>query len=273
MKLSKQILKNSMEGIKIVGTIGLCSAFLIGGFLQNNLYATTIVPVSYDVSTLTSTLYRKVPEGYVKPNYKVEVDSYSDPITANELSSNEIAEIISQEFYRFFKSNLSGKTLSMIHITEDNYYPYWVSSVDIDANTYLGIRVNGITGEIFSIHKDFNNPTHLISNPSKNIEELEKQADALAAPIIKKIDNTAKANSQKILELISASGFISEPIESVTYNGCNKGVNCVQPQGITLYPHFKVVSTSGNVYLITLSEDLSEVNGFQNLSDSMIVAQ
>ena len=265
MILSKQILKNSMKGLKISGIIGLGTLVITGGLVHNTLYATTITPTTYNISELTSTLYRTVPNGYTKPPYKFTIDPESTNPTTNELSSTDAAEIISQEIYRYFKVTISGKVIELIHSPADkDDKPHWSSSVDIDSNCRIYVNIDSVTGEVNSFRRSSKSSNHLIANPSKDPKIMEKQVDATAADLIKVIDSNAKANSKKIQDLIASSGFIPETIKSVTYNRCGVAIY-YEPTRITLEPAFKVVTTSGNIYLITLSEDFTSIEGLRLL--------
>ncbi len=265
MIFSKQIIKNSMKGVKISGIFGLSALVITGGLIHNTLYATTITPTTYNISQLTSTLYRAVPNGYTKPSYKFTVDPESTSPTTNELSSTDAAEIISQEIYRYFKVTISGKTIELFHNSQDaDDKPYWGGSVVIDSNCYIYVNIDGVTGEVNSVRRNHTTSDHLIANPSKDAKQLEKQIDATAADLIKTIDNNAKANSKKIQDLITSSGFIPETIKSITYNRCGLTID-YKAVSITLKPAFNVVTTSGKVYLITLSEDFTRIEGLMLL--------
>ncbi len=111
--LSKQILKNSIKGLNVCMLAGIGTLLVTVGIMHNNLYASTTIPTNYDISEITSTLYRSVPAGYIKPSYKFEVDPDRNTPSINELSADEAAEIIAQEMYRYFKTDISGKTLRL----------------------------------------------------------------------------------------------------------------------------------------------------------------
>lgn len=266
MILSKQILKNSIKGLKITGIIGVGTLLITGGLIHNTLYATTITPTTYNISELTSTLYRTVPSGYTKPSYKFTIEPESTSPTTNELSSTDAAEIISQEIYRYFKVTISGKTIDLFHSPDRlDAKPYWSGCVDIDSNCYISVNIDGVTGEVNSVRRDNRTFNHPIANPSKDAKKLEKQIDTTAASLIKVIDSNAKANSKKIQDLITSSGFIPEAIKSVTYTRCGVAID-YNPVYITLEPRFKVVTTSGKVYSITLSEDFTSIEGLNLLN-------
>ena len=265
MILSKQILKNSMKGLKISGIIGLGTLVITGGLVHNTLYAATITPTTYNISELTSTLYRAVPNGYTKPSYKVTIDPESGSPTSNELSATDAAEIISQEIYRYFKVTISGKTIELFHSPADKVdNPHWIGRVDIDSNYRISVNINTVTGEVNSIGRRSKSINHPIANPSKDAKQLAKQIDTTADSLIKDIDRNAKANSKKIQDLIASSGFIPETIKSVTYNRCSVLIN-YNPVYITLEPIFKVATTSGKDYSITLSEDFTSIKGLRIL--------
>ena len=106
-------------------------------------------------------------------------------------------------------------------------------------------------------------PKHLISNPPKDSDKIFEKGEALGKEIKKNIENNIKSNPQKIQDVIVASGFISETIKSVTYDTCSISILCEDTVGINVKPRFKVMTTSNKTYLITLSEDLTQVNSLE----------
>ena len=265
MLLSKQILKNSLRGLKISGILGLSTLVITGGFIHNALYAATITPTTYNISELTSTLYRAVPSGYTKASYNFIVNPGSTNPSTNELSSTVAAEIISQEIYRYFKVNIPGKTIELFHNSQDaDDKSSWGGRVNIDSSCSIYVNIDSVTGEVNSVRRSSMTSNHLIANPSKNPEEMEKQVDATAADIVEVINSNAKANSQKIQDLITSSGFIPETIQSITFRRCGIAIH-YEPVSITLEPAFSVVTTSGKNYIVTLSEDLTSIEGLMLL--------
>ena len=194
MLLSKQILKNSIKGLNVCMLAGIGTLLVTGGIMHNNLYASTTIPTNYDISEITSTLYRSVPAGYIKPSYKFEVDPNCDTPSANELSASEAAEIIAQEMYRYFKTDISGKTLSLHYTPEiidiDNHVlkPQWSGFLDLNSENYFHICIDSVTGEVKALSNDRLLPEHYISNPPKDANKLEKQIDDTAAELEKKLE-------------------------------------------------------------------------------------
>lgn len=268
MLLSKQILKNSIRGLNVCMLAGIGTLLITGGILHNNLYASTTIPTNYDISEITSTLYRSVPTGYVKPSYKFKVDPNCTTPSANELSASEAAEIIAQEMYRYFKENISGKTITLYYTSElPNTRAFWRTTIDKDPNNDFYVWIDAITGEVIRIGRDSHLPIHLISNPPKDEEKFIQKGRALGKEIKKTIESNITSNLEKVQDVIIASGFISETIKSVTYDDCSI---CIQGNdtvaGVTVSPDFKVMTTSNKTYLITLSEDFTQVNSLKILN-------
>ena len=272
MLLSKQILKNSIRGLNVCMLAGIGTLLITGGILHNNLYASTTIPTNYDISEITSTLYRSVPTGYVKPSYKFKVDPNCTTPSANELSASEAAEIIAQEIYRYFKADISGKTLSLYYTPEiidiDNHVlkPSWSGSLDLGSEPSLYISINSVTGEVNALSRGSLLPEHYISNPSKDDKKLEKQIDDTTAELEKKLENVIKSDPKRIQDIqnvIAASGFILENIKSVAFDYCRTAVDYSDKTkiGLTVQANFKVVTESDKSYYVTLCEDLTHVNG------------
>ena len=264
MLLSKQILKNSIKGLNVCMLAGISTLLVTGGIMHNNLYASTTIPTNYDISEITSTLYRSVPAGYIKPSYKFKVDPNCTMPSANELSADEAAEIIAQEIYRYFKENISGKTIDLYYTPESpNNRAFWGGGVGMDTNNDFYVCIDAITSEVVGIGRNSDSPKYLISNPPKDSEKIFEKGEALGKKIKEDIEKNIKSNPQKIQDIIVASGFISETIKSVTYDTCSISVLCENEVGINVAPRFKVITTSNKTYLITLSEDLTQINSLE----------
>ena len=268
--LSKQILKNSIKGLNVCMLAGIGTLLITGGILHNNLYASTTIPTNYDISEITSTLYRSVPTGYIKPSYKFEVDPNCDTPSANELCASEAAEIIAQEMYRYFKTDISGKTLSLHYTPEiidiNNYVlkPQWSGFLNLDSENPLHIVIDSVTGEVKSLSTSSLLSEHYISNPPKDANKLEKQINDTVAELEKKLENVIKSDSKKIQDIqnvIASSGFISENIKSVTFDYCSTAVDYQDKNniGLKVTAHFRVVTVSDKSYYATLCEDLTHV--------------
>ena len=271
MLLSKQILKNSIKGLNVCMLAGIGTLLVTGGIMHNNLYASTTIPTNYDISEITSTLYRSVPAGYIKPSYKFEVDPNCDTPSANELSASEAAEIIAQEMYRYFKADISGKTLGLYYTPEttaaDNYVfkPEWSGFLDLDSGHGFHISIDSVTGEVKALSNNRLLPEHYISNPSKDTNKLEKQIDDTVDELEKKLENIIKSDPKKIQDIqnvIAASGFIPEAIKSVTFDYCNTAVHYEDKNkiGLRVDASFRVVTVSDKSYYVTLCEDLTRVD-------------
>ena len=273
MLLSKQILKNSIKGLNVCMLAGIGTLLVTGGIMHNNLYASTTIPTNYDISEITSTLYRSVPAGYIKPSYKFEVDpNCTNTPSTNELSASEAAEIIAQEIYRYFKADISGKTLGLYYTPEiidiDNHVlkPQWSGFLDLNSENYFHICIDSVTGEVTALSNNLLLPEHYISNPPKDANKLEKQIDDTAAELEKKLENVIKSDPKKIQDVqnvIAASGFIPETIKSVTFDYCRTAVDYQDKTkiGLTVQANFKVVTVSDKSYYAALCEDLTRVNG------------
>ena len=270
MLLSKQVLKNSIKGFSICMLASIGTLLVTEGIMHNNLYASTTIPTNYDIPQITSTLYRSVPTGYIKPSYKFEVNPNCETPSANELSAGEAAEIIAQEMYRYFKTNISGKTLRLSYYegfigpNNEVIKSKWSGLLDLDSEDAFYVSIDSVTGEVTYICRNSLLSPHYISNPSKDANKLEKQIDNTANELEKTLENVIKSDPQKIQDIqqvIAASGFIPESIKSVTFNICR-----IQPVlhtenkiGITVYAEFEVVTVSDKSYSVTLSEDLTRV--------------
>lgn len=270
MLLSKQILKNSIRGLNVCMLAGVGTLLVTGGILHNNLYASTTIPTNYDISEITSTLYRSVPTGYVKPSYKFKVDPNCDTPSANELSASEAAEIIVQEMYRYFKTDISGKTLSLDYtpqtIAADNYVlkSSWSGSLDLGSEHGIYISIDSVTGEVTYLSRDSLLPEHYISNPSKDAKKLKKQIDDTIAELEKKLENVIKSDPKRIQDIqnvIAASGFIPENIKSIAFDYCSTAVDYSDKTkiGLTVDACFRVVTVSDKSYYVVLCEDLTRV--------------
>ena len=90
--------------------------------------------VDYNISKLTSTLYRQAPTGYVKPSYQYKISNSSAPLAATELSATDAAEIMSQEIYRYLKVDITGKTIELSHgVSKISSRPGWHGTLQIDS--------------------------------------------------------------------------------------------------------------------------------------------
>lgn len=255
MLLSKEILKNSMKGLKITGCIGISSLLMAGDILHTNLYATTTIPVDYHISELTSTLYREAPTGYVKPNYQIDLKRAPSIQKAGALSYTEIAEIISQEYYRFFHADLSNET---IHLTysegRHGLKSSWYADIDKNDNhPEIEMNIDSITGEV----NEITSHTYL---PTKDPNVLDTMSAKYNAAIKKDLQGSCK----KVQDLITASNWLPEKIKSVTYD-CATGMlvgtdgDYTKPVSYTMSCRFIVTTESNATYKFYLSPDLTKI--------------
>lgn len=255
MILSKQIFKNSLKGLKISGLAGLSALLITGGFAHNYLYATTITPTNYNISELTSTLYRQAPADYVKPAYKYIISDYSTKTTTNELSAADAAEIMSQEIYRYFKVDITGKTIELSHnVSRISSRPHWHGTLKMDSLYTIRLSIDSVTGEISFIDRQLAQPA--TSETSETIEDLKR-------PILSNLD----ANCKKAEDLIAASGYLPEKIKSVIFDGSTGLYLYEGPAGKEkiigeIRGHkFNITTVSDKTYQFTLSEDLTRIDG------------
>lgn len=255
MLLSKEILKNSMKGLKITGCISISSLLMAGGILHTHLYATTAIPVDYNVSSLTSTLYREAPAGYVKPDYQIDLKRAPSVQEAGTLSYTEVAEIISQEYYRFFKTDLSGET---IHLTygegRHGLKSSWYADIDKnDKHPEIKMNIDSVTGEV----NEITSHTYL---PTKDPNVL----DTMSAKYDAEIKKDLKGSCKKVQELITASNWLPEKIKSVTYDrttGFLIGTDgdYTKPVSYTMSCRFIVTTESNASYKFYISTDLTKM--------------
>jgi hypothetical protein len=255
MILSKQIFKNSLRGLRISGLAGLSALLITGGFVYNNLYAATITPTDYNMSELTSTLYRQAPTGYVKPSYTYKVSEYSTKTTANELSAVDAAEIMSQEIYRYFKVDITGKTIELSHgVGKTSTKPSWHGTLQMDSLCTIRMNIDSVTGELSFIKREILKP--ITSDSPQTI-------DAIKQTITRNLD----INCKKVEALIVASNYLPEKIKSVTYN-TSRGLTRFEGEigkekeiGELIAHIFNVTTVSDKTYEFTISEDLTRIDG------------
>ena len=277
MLLTKQILKNSFQGLKLTGVIGLSAILITTSFMHNALYAATSTVATNNVSELTNVLARQIPVNYVKPNYTLQISEYSEPTTANELTTIDAAEIISQEAYRYLNVSLEGKTLELCHSLNDRGIskPTWHANIIIDRFCTLHVKIDSVTGEVHLVTRDQLIPMEKVDPSLEN---------AYHEDIEKKYTERFNANRSKIAILISNSGFIPEKVKSLAYHNLRAGtyydgpVGKEQPKGVLLSNEIDVTTESGKIYRMTFSEDFTRIDGidmpdFVASSDTLIAKQ
>lgn len=255
--LQKNIVKNSFKGIKIIAFIGGFSLLFTQFIIARELSTTTKVPTTYNVSELSYLVNRQIPTGYVKANYKAiySIGTLSKTPSSKDLSLQEAAEIAAQEIFKLSGEQLDNQTLQM------SYYPQtskasssWTAEVDITPSYGISATIDGSTGELTFIRRagghDIDEEFD-IDAPSTN-----KLIDERLATGTNQITSQLDASYAKTQNLIAQKGYISDPIESITYvyTSCD---------AYAIVSHtFDIITTSNKHYRISLSQDLTQLRDY-----------
>lgn len=173
----------------VLGSIAaIAAATIVFGGISQTVKAVEVgktewVPTSYSVP-YTEAVNDNAPEGYVKQEYDVKFVGEDQP-TANDMKMEEAAELASQNWWRIFQVDLSGRTLEMTYnpIRTTQLRAIWSVNVKIDDQLSYEFALDAVTGENHSIakrayhHADIREgmDTSLIKN-NKEYQELAKAA-------------------------------------------------------------------------------------------------
>lgn len=260
--LPKNIVKNSFKSTKIIALLGGASLMCTQLVIAAEIGTTTKVPTTYNVSQLSYLVNKQAPIGYVKANYKAiySIETLSKTPSSKDLSLQEAAEIVAQEIFKFSGDKLDNHTLQM------SYYPQtskasssWSAHVDITPSYGISATIDGSTGELtfirraggHDIDKEFD-----IDAPSTN-----KLIDERLATGTKQITSLLNVSCEKAQDLIIQKGYISEPIESITYvyTSCD---------AYAVVSHtFDITTISNKNYRFSLSQDLTQLRDYVVLNN------
>lgn len=245
--------KNAGKVIKLTSLLGLSAMFIVGGVAHTNLYAATITSVAFA---------RQMPDGYSKPNYVVTVKGNSEKATDVELAANDAAEIMSQEIYRYLGTNISGKTLEISYRDARRAYKSsWQGYIKMDPMCTISVNIDSVTGEINFVSRTALKPVESIKNDGEIVYHEDVQ---------KKYKNKFTSEQKKVETLIAQSGVLPEQVKSITYDRLDSGYYYDEthqdenhPLGELVNHEMKVETVSGKVYVITLSEDFTRIEGIE----------
>lgn len=255
MLFSKETFKNSLKGLKLAGVVGMSALIISQTFIHNELFASTLVPATYDVTSLYSAINRSIPDGYVKGTYKIDYTNTDTP-RPNDLSLEEAAEIIAQEIFRLSKQDLSGETLHIYYKpAADGLNSIWGGSIDDNPNYSALALINSSTGELYSVSYEKYN------SADGKVDDTDEAACKSLLSAIKAFKANETANCDKAKKVIAASGYIPEAITAVKYYDSCVSTRYINNKALpsSVSYIFKVTSESGNVYHFTLNEDLTQI--------------
>jgi len=155
MKMAK---KNEMKKL-ILGAVGAIAVTTIvySGISQTvkavEVGKTEMVPTTYNVS-YEKVGSKSVPQDYVKKDYKVKIVGEDKP-TVNDMKMEEAAELASQNLWKVFKLDLSGKMVEMTYnpVSETQQRATWEANVKINDMLSYAFQLDAVNGENHLIAK------------------------------------------------------------------------------------------------------------------------
>ncbi|MEC0238297.1 hypothetical protein P4H66_00235 [Paenibacillus dokdonensis] len=179
---------NEMKKVVLgsVAAIAVC-AMVFGGISQTvkaaEIGKTQVVPTTYNLPYTAPA--SNTPSDYVKKDYKVKLIGKDQP-TQNDMKMEEAAELASQNLWRIYGVDLSGRTVEMTYepISKIKLRATWNADVKINDDLSYSIAVDAITGENHSaakwIYHNAKIPEGMDIKLLKNNEEYQSLAKAAA---------------------------------------------------------------------------------------------
>lgn len=235
MKMAK---KNEMKKL-ILGAVGAIAVTTIvySGISQTvkavEVGKTQMVPTTYNVS-YAEVGSKSVPQDYVKKNYKVKLVGEDNP-TVNDMKMEEAAELASQNLWKVFKLDLSGKTVEMTYnpVNETQQRATWEANVKINDMLSYAFQLDAVTGENHSIAKWIYHKEDIREGMDINLLKNNEEYQILAKDAVEKFQ------------------LLSGKITSVEYSG--QGYQENKQGGKNTEISFRVRSDEGEAVQIAFS--------------------
>lgn len=235
MKMAK---KNEMKKL-ILGAVGAIAVTTIvySGISQTvkavEVGKTQMVPTTYNVS-YAEVGSKSVPQDYVKKNYKVKLVGEDNP-TVNDIKMEEAAELASQNLWKVFKLDLSGKTVEMTYnpVNETQQRATWEANVKINDMLSYAFQLDAVTGENHSIAKWIYHKEDIREGMDINLLKNNEEYQILAKDAVEKFQ------------------LLSGKITSVEYSG--QGYQENKQGGKNTEISFRVRSDEGEAVQIAFS--------------------
>lgn len=261
LSLSKDATKNPFNGLKIIATLSVTSMLFTNAIIAREVNTPIQIPTMN--TTINYAPARQIPTGYVKGNYTAVATPFyktkkAESPKANELSLQEVAEIAAQEVFRLYDVKLTNEKIECCYCPiSEKRDATWSINIKINADYFFDLEVNPTTGEL----------TFISYKGGPNIKKLSASEDdkttengmALAE---KGLSNPDEACAT-VKNMLTQKGFISEPIQSITYKLSSYGTVCGVAHPYSQITHwFTVVTTSKKTYQIMTTQDLSSITDF-----------
>lgn len=243
MLFSKKSFQESIKGIKAKTLVGLLTLLSTQVLVSPALYASA--PTSIN---------RQIPAGYIKANYKIKCKQA--PVST-DLSSQDAAEIIAQEFYRLSKKNLTNQTIELSYRpSSDKQSSSWSATINFAANYTVDVDIDGSTGKLRHIGQRISNPLSAAQNNT------DKKAGGTLSSLTSSFKKNQAANCAKAQKLIADSGYVTEAIASFKYSDSSVSVQYENNKAVSSYNShiFNLTTTSGKEYKFYLSQDLNRLD-------------
>ncbi|MGM1045764.1 MAG: hypothetical protein ACQEXX_06425 [Bacillota bacterium] len=255
---SRNVVKNSFKGFKLITFIGVSSLMLTQVAVASELGTKDKVPTTYNISEPSYLVNEQIPTGYVKANYKAIYSPHtlSKEPSSKDLSLQEAAEIAAQEIFKFSGEKLDNQTLEMSYSPQTSQYgSTWWAQVAITPSYHFLVEIDGGTGEI--IRSKCTGGPEIDNKFDIDAPSTEKLISERLDTGIKKF--TLKDSYAKVENFITKKGYIAEPVESVTYQ-------YISADAFAVVSHtFDVTTDSNKHYRVALSEDLTQLRDYQVL--------
>ncbi|MEC0093161.1 hypothetical protein [Paenibacillus macquariensis] len=260
--LPRSVAKNGFKGVKIITFIGVASLMLTQVIVASELKTITKVPTTYNVSELSYLVNRQIPAGYVKANYEAiySPNTQSKTPSSKDLSLQEAAEIAAQEIFKYSDEKLDNQTLQMSYFhypQASRPYSTWQASVGITPSYLLSVEIDGSTGELIRI-KSTGGP-NIDNEFDIDAPSTTKLINELLDPGNKQFTLDLDDSYAKVQNLITKTGYIAEPIKSITYQ-------YISADAFAVVAHtFDVTTASNKLHRFSLSQDLTQLRDYQVL--------
>jgi len=242
MKMAK---RNEMKKL-VLGSVGAIAVttMMFSGINQTIKAAevgkTEMVPTSYNVS-YAEIGSKSVPQDYVKKDYKVKLVGEDKP-TVNDMKMNEAAELASQNLWKVFKLDLSGRTVEMTYnpvINETQQRATWEANVKINDMLSYAFQLDAVTGENHLIAKWVYHKAKIRTGMDMNLLKNNEEYQFLAKETVEKYQ------------------LLSGKITSVEYSGQGYSENRQGGKNADIF--FRVRSDKGEAVQIVFSRHNKEL--------------
>lgn len=261
LSLSKDATKKPVNGLKIIATLSVTSMLFTNAIIAREVNTPIQIPTMN--TTINYAPARQIPTGYVKGNYTAVATPYYktkkvESPKANELSLQEAAEIAAQEVFRLYGVKLTNEKMECCYCPKtEKYDASWSITIKINADYFFDLSINPTTGELTLI--SYQGGSNIKKLSASEDDKTTKNGVALAE---KGLSNPDEARAT-VKNMLTQKGFISEPIENITYNFSSYGTVCGVAHPYSQITHwFTVVTTSKKTYDIMTTQDLSSITSF-----------